>query len=349
MEDCDRERLGERLRQAREGRGLTQEALAEELHVSRQTVSNWERGKTLPDIQSLVGAASTLGMGLPELLGEDERRRMAELAEASRSELKTVYGALCLGWVAVFAIEIARILGLGQVHWAVYAALLLPTLWLSWRAFSLEREAGPYIAVVPVNHTNERHSPSAWKFSNALPTWSWNGLNGEPAKVEVYARAAAVELYVNGKKVGRKKFRKNCRFDFKTKYYDGEVTAVAYNGEGKEIGRHTLRTAGDETVLTVLPEKERAKPGEVCFVRLRFTDKAGAVKPLAHRPVSVSVEGGELLALGCACPFNLRGYTGTETDTYYGEAMAVVRAGEKGFTLKATDGKLSGEARVAAE
>ena len=65
MEDCDRERLGERFRQAREGRGLTQEALAEELHVSRQTVSNWERGKTLPDIQSLVGAASTLGMGLP--------------------------------------------------------------------------------------------------------------------------------------------------------------------------------------------------------------------------------------------------------------------------------------------
>ena len=128
----------------------------------------------------------------------------------------------------------------------------------------------------------------------------------------MYARAAAVELYVNGKKVGRKKFRKNCRFDFKTKYYDGEVTAVAYNGEGKEIGRHTLRTAGDETVLTVLPEKERAKPGEVCFVRLRFTDKAGAVKPLEHR-------------------------------------MAVVRAGEQGFTLKATDGKLSGEARVAAE
>lgn len=214
---------------------------------------------------------------------------------------------------------------------------------------ALEREAGPYIAVVPVNHTNERHSPSAWKFSNALPTWSWNGLNGAPAKVEVYARAAAVELYVNGKKVGRKKFRKNCRFDFKTKYYDGEVTAVAYNGDGKEIGRHTLRTAGDETVLSVLPEKERAKPGEVCFVRLRFTDEAGAVKPLEHRPVSVTVEGGELLALGCACPFNLRSYLGAETDTYYGEAMAVVRAGEQGFTLKATDGKLSGEARVAAE
>ena len=214
---------------------------------------------------------------------------------------------------------------------------------------AFELESAPQIAVVPVSHTNERHSPSAWKFSNALPSWSWNGLNGHPAKVEVYARAASVELYVNGKKVGRKKFRKNCRFDFKVRYHDGEVTAVARNRDGAEIGRSTLRTAGDETVLTVLPEKETARAGEVCFVRLRFTDKAGTVKPLEHREISVSLEGGELLALGNACPFNRRGYLGSVTDTYYGEAMAVVRAGADGFCLRATDGVREGEARVAAE
>ena len=176
MEDCDRERLGERLRQAREGRGLTQEALAEELHVSRQTVSNWERGKTLPDIQSLVGAASTLGMGLPELLGEDERRRMAELAEASRSELKTIYGALCLGWVAVFAIEVVRILGLGQVHWAVYAALLLPTLWLSWRAFSLEREAGLKTARDVADYIENGARPDDDEYPLTFLGWALKGV-----------------------------------------------------------------------------------------------------------------------------------------------------------------------------
>ena len=214
-------------------------------------------------------------------------------------------------------------------------------------AFELEDK--PQIAVVPVIHTRERHSPSAWKFSNALPSWSWNGLNGAPAKVEVYSRAPAVALYVNGKKVGQKKFRKNCRFDFQVKYYDGEVTAVALDAFGKELSRNTLHTAGSETVLTVLPEKPAAKPGEVCFVRLRFTDAAGTVKPLEHREIAVTVEGGELLALGNACPFNLRGYMGSVTDTYYGEAMAVVRAGEEGFTLRATDGEWAGEASVPAE
>ena len=40
---------------------------------------------------------------------------------------------------------------------------------------------------------------------------------------------------------------------------------------------------------------------------------------------------------------------GSVTDTYYGEAMAVVRAGEEGFTLRATDGERAGEASVPAE
>ncbi|MCH5162040.1 MAG: DUF4982 domain-containing protein [Clostridiales bacterium] len=211
-------------------------------------------------------------------------------------------------------------------------------------AFELEDK--PQIAVVPVNHTKDKHSPSAWKFSNALPTWSWNGLNGKKAKVEVYSRAPIVELLVNGKKVGKKKFKKNCRFNFNVKYYDGEVTAINRDKQGNELSRSSLKTAGDQTVITVLPEKTEVKKGEVCFVRLRFTDKDGNIKPLEHREISVNVEGGELLALGNACPFNLRGYMDTVTDTYYGEAMAVVKAGENGFTLKATDGKLKGEATV---
>ena len=204
----------------------------------------------------------------------------------------------------------------------------------------------PQIAVVPVSHTYDKHSPSAWKFSNALPTWSWNSLNGKDARVEVYSRAPIVELYVNGKRVGRKKFKKNCKFDFKIKYYDGEITAVNLDRKGKELSRNTLKTSGNETVLTVAPEKTEVKAGEVCFVRLRFTDSHGNIKPLEHREISVELEGGELLALGNACPFNLKGYLGTSTDTYYGEAMAVVKAGDKGFKLKATDGNLVGEACV---
>ena len=211
-------------------------------------------------------------------------------------------------------------------------------------AFELEDK--PQIAVVPVSHTGEKHSPSAWKFSNALPTWSWNGLNGKKANVEVYSRAPIVELYVNGKKVGRKKFKKNCRFDFTVKYYDGEITAVALDKDGKELSRNSLHTAGDETLLSVIPEKRDAQKDEICFVRLKYTDGKGNVKPLERGMIDVKVDGGEILAVGNACPFNAIGYVGTKTDTYYGEAMVVVKATGGDISIGATDGNYSGTATI---
>jgi beta-galactosidase len=211
-------------------------------------------------------------------------------------------------------------------------------------AFELEDK--PQIAVVPVSHTNEKHSPSAWKFSNAIPSWSWNGLDGKKAKVEVYSRAPRVELYINGKKVGAKKFKKNCKFDFTVTYQSGEITAVALDKAGKELSRNSLFTAGNETVLSVTPEKSEVKENEVCFVRLQYTDGKGMVKPLEHKILTAKVEGGELLALGNACPFNALGFCGDKTDTYYGEALAVVKATGKTVKVTVTDGALSGSAQI---
>ncbi len=214
-------------------------------------------------------------------------------------------------------------------------------------AFELEDK--PQIAVVPVSHTNERHSPSAWKFSNAIPTWSWNGLNGTPAKVEVYSRAPMVELYVNGEKVGRKKLGKNCRFDFKVKYYDGEITAVNLDESGNELSRNTLKTASNETVLSVMPEKKTVKKGELCFIHLAYTDEDGNFKPLERGRIDLMVEGGELLAAGHACPFNKDGYNNSFTDTYYGRAMAVVKATGDVVKVTAQGNGLIGSAEIITE
>ncbi len=214
-------------------------------------------------------------------------------------------------------------------------------------AFELEDK--PQIAVVPVTHTDDKHSPSAWKFSNAIPSWSWKGCEGKKAKVEVYSRAPVVELYVNGTRVGRKKFGKNCRFDFTTIYRDGEITAVALDKDGKELSRNSLKTAGEETILSVTPEKSKVKKGEICFIPLTLSDRNGERKPAERKIISVKAEGGELIALGSACPYSERSYLASETDTYYGRAMAVVRASGKKVKITATAEDLSGEAEIAVE
>ena len=212
---------------------------------------------------------------------------------------------------------------------------------------ALEREPGPFIAVCPVNHTGDRHSPSAWKMSNAMPSWSWRGCAGKPANVEVYARAHSVELLVNGKSVGKKVLKRNCIARFRCTYEDGTVEAVSYDASGKELSRTALRTAGPETELRAIPETERVKPDGLAYIRLQYTDENGTLKPLERGILSVEVSGGKLLGLGSACPYNELGYCGTKTDTYYGQALAVVRAGDGGAVeLRVADGRLSGSIAI---
>ena len=64
-------RLGESLFQARKQRGLSQEAVAEQLGVSRQTISKWEGDETLPDIRQSKRLAVLYGLSLDELIAFD--------------------------------------------------------------------------------------------------------------------------------------------------------------------------------------------------------------------------------------------------------------------------------------
>ena len=214
---------------------------------------------------------------------------------------------------------------------------------------ALEADNGPYIAVCPVNHTGDRHSPSAWKMTNAMPSWSWTGCEGGKANVEVYARAARVELVLNGHTVGSKTLKNDCLARFSIPYESGTLEAVSYDAADHEIGRCKLQSAGGTTRLTLDAEEPAVKPGHLCYIRLRYTDENGITKPLARGSIQVQVRGGTLVGLGSACPFNKHSYLDSETDTYYGEALAIVRMGDgDAMTIAASDGEYSAELTVPA-
>lgn len=63
--------LHNRLVDLRKAKNLSQEELAEKLYVSRQTISNWERGKTYPDINSLLLIATFFDVSLDNLIKGD--------------------------------------------------------------------------------------------------------------------------------------------------------------------------------------------------------------------------------------------------------------------------------------
>ena len=91
-----------------------------------------------------------------------------------------------------------------------------------------------------------------------------------------------------------------------------------------------------------------AKPGEIVYVPVKIEGVNGIVESNADRKLKVTVEGGELLAFGSANPCHEEQYHTGSFTTYYGRALAVVRAGETGtVSIKASDGSMTGTAEIA--
>ena len=210
-------------------------------------------------------------------------------------------------------------------------------------AFELEK--GPKLAVFPV-YEKEKPTMTGWQLTRAMRSWSWPGCDGQETEVEVYARASAVELLVNGTSVG-KKSPKAGRCIFRTAYHDGEITAVSYDASGLEIGRDTLHTAGKETVFHLEPETTQCAPGEMVYFRIRITDGNGETKPMEKLTVTVSAENGELMGTANASCSYTGNFAGNVVPTYFGEAQAIVRAGKPGpIRVTAVSGSYTATAEV---
>lgn len=64
--------IGKRIIEIRKQHGLTQEEFAERYHVTRQTISNWENGKSSPDLETLVSMSEDFTVSLDAMLKGDK-------------------------------------------------------------------------------------------------------------------------------------------------------------------------------------------------------------------------------------------------------------------------------------
>ena len=92
--------IGKKLKNARIKAGFTQEKAAEEIDVSRQTISNWENEKSYPDIISVIALSDLYSVSLDELLKGDQKmtEHLAESTDVVKSN-KKLTGAIILNIV----------------------------------------------------------------------------------------------------------------------------------------------------------------------------------------------------------------------------------------------------------
>ena len=82
--------LSENIKSHRKSKGLSQEEMASKLNVTRQTLSKWENGLSVPDAEMLIRIADVLGVPVSTLLGENNAPEMQEPASTIAAKLEVL-------------------------------------------------------------------------------------------------------------------------------------------------------------------------------------------------------------------------------------------------------------------
>ena len=132
----------EQIRAYRSSLGLSQEELAEALYVTRQTVSNWETGKSYPDIQSRLRLSALYGVSLDQLIKGDAERMKEKIYDdeiRAFNRLSNVFALIMvlslLAWAPLACF----------LHWWGMALAVILFAFTFFLALRLEKEKKKYV------------------------------------------------------------------------------------------------------------------------------------------------------------------------------------------------------------
>lgn len=209
----------------------------------------------------------------------------------------------------------------------------------------------PAIAVRPPDRSGTPVVRSAWRFTDAVESWAWRGCEGRLAEIEVYTADDEIELFLDGRSLGRRRAgkRRGHVARFKTRYEPGTLTAVGYR-DGRPVSKSALRSTSGALALRLSAERGEldADGSDLAFVFVEIADQDGVVEMLADEPVTVTVSGpAELIGLGSAAPATEESYLSDRHTTFRGRCLAVLRStGETGTVTLTAHARSAGTARM---
>lgn len=125
-----------------------------------------------------------------------------------------------------------------------------------------------------------------------FPHWNLKGHEGEKVDVWAYSNMDEVELFVNGKSLGRKAMPKNGHLSWEAVYQPGSVKAVGYKN-GKKAMETKIETTGEAAKLGLSADRSviKADNMDVAVVAVEVLDKKGRFVPDANIELSIAAEG----------------------------------------------------------
>ena len=166
-----------------------------------------------------------------------------------------------------------------------------------------------------------------------LPHWNWTGFEGKKIPVWCYSNCESVELFLNGKSLGEKKFSdtKDLHLVWNVPYSPGTLKAIAKNN-GKIICSDEIKTAGAPAKIILTPDrKEIAADGkDLSYVKVEIVDNKGNICPNADNLVKFEIKGdGDIAGVGNGNPISHEYFKASERKTFHGLALVVIQSKEK--------------------
>lgn len=161
---------------------------------------------------------------------------------------------------------------------------------------------------------------------------------GSNRSINVYSNAAAIRLELNGKVVGMQHVPYfAAQVTFSVAYAPGQLTAVALDGSGAEVDRHSIATAGTATAMQFTVDAPSAATGtgdavvadgeDVAMLRVMIVDSTGLMVPGSTNNISFSVVSGpgEVYTTHNGDPANVKSNDAPWNLAYHGLARVYIR------------------------
>lgn len=188
----------------------------------------------------------------------------------------------------------------------------------------------------------DRQSWSKWHWLDAADDWNWPGNEGKSLEVSVYSSCEQVELFLNGKSLGKKPTNRTTKFiaSWQVPYQPGILKAVGFRGR-KQVNVSELRSASEPVQIKLGADRPKIKADgqDLSYITVDLTDANGIRNPKAYNLVTFSIEGpGTIVAVGNANPISLESCQLPQRKAWRGRCLVIVksdfRSGE--ITLKAS-------------
>ena len=196
----------------------------------------------------------------------------------------------------------------------------------------------PPLPSFPINPNKEKWSK--WEWLDAVADWNWKEYENKPIEVSAYSSCSEVELFLNGKSLGRKPTNRSTKFmaTWNVPYQKGELKAVGYH-QSRQIKTATLRSAEEPSQIKLTADRKMIKADgqDLSYITVELADSKGVKNPKAENLIQFKIEGaGTIVGVGNANPLSVESYQSPQRKAWQGRCMVIVKANKQRGSIKLT-------------